>query len=145
MVQIATKAYGPLAIEERQIIEFPEGLYGFTHLHAFALIDSTQPPFYWLQSTEESATAFIVVNPYLVTDEYVLDVSESDLIALESPDADDLLVFVIVTVASGSDGPTCNFQGPVLINRRRRTGRQAISLVPDHHTRHPLAPATGRA
>ncbi len=126
--EIESKPYGRISIQEQQIVHFPRGLFGFEERHDYALLDSTTPPFYWLQSLEDPSLAFILINPYIVVPEYVLDVSEDELRAVESEDGSELLVFSIVTIPADREQISCNLQGPVLINRRARLARQAISL-----------------
>lgn len=135
---IQTKAYGEIEIEEQQVLEFPVGLYGFEHHHSYALVDSASPPFYWLQSLDDVSVAFVVVNPYMVIPGYILDVDEHDLVALGNPPADDLLVFATVTVPEDRTRISCNLQGPIIVDRRRRVARQAISVDPRWKLKHYL-------
>ena len=141
-IEIESKAYGRTRIQERQRLEFPHGLYGFEQLRSFALLDSVHPPFYWLQSLEEVSTAFVLVNPYLVEPEYKLDILPSELEEIGSPDGTDLLVFSIVTIPQDDAPIRCNLQGPLIINRKERLGRQAISLDARWEIRHVLRATT---
>lgn len=140
---IETKAYGIVSIQEQQVLHFPTGLFGFEHRHSYALLDATTPPFYWLQSLEDVDLAFIMVNPYLVTPDYVLDIAEEDLAAVGSPDPSELVVFSIVTIPRDGAAVTCNLQGPVIVNRRERLARQAISLSQNWRIKHPLGVGQG--
>jgi flagellar assembly factor FliW len=124
---IHSKAYGTISIQENQIVHFPRGLYGFEDRREYALLDSTSPPFFWLQSLEDPELAFIAINPYIVARDYVLDISEDDLAAIGSPEPDNLLVFAIVTVPEDRSMISCNLQGPLIINRSTRVALQAIS------------------
>ncbi|MFP4152223.1 MAG: flagellar assembly protein FliW [Alkalispirochaeta sp.] len=141
---IDTKAYGSLPVEERQIITFPRGLFGFDEVHEYALLDSHTPPFYWLQSTTDRNLAFILVNPYIVVPEYLLDIPEEDLESIGTPEPDDLLVFAIVTIPQDRRDISCNLQGPLIVNRDRRLGHQSISLDPQWKIKHYLVPREGR-
>lgn len=141
--EIETKAYGTISIQEQQVLQFPTGLFGFEDRHSYALIDATTPPFFWLQSLEEVELAFILVNPYLVAPDYVLDIAEEDLAAIGQPDPSDLVVFSIVTIPRDGSGVTCNLQGPVIVNRRERLARQAISLSQNWLIKHPLGAGKG--
>lgn len=136
--QIATKALGEIALQEQQVVHFPLGLLGFEQLHRYALLDSSQPPFFWLQSVDARDTAFVVINPYLVQSDYQLDIDNTDLAVIGDPAAEDLLVFAILTIAGSGGAATCNLQGPIVVNRTERLGHQAISLDPRWHTKHRL-------
>ncbi|HOV39585.1 MAG TPA: flagellar assembly protein FliW [Spirochaetales bacterium] len=135
-MQIRTKAYGPLEIDERQILQFPYGLIGFEQFKTFALLDAAQQPFYWLQSLDIPEIAFILINPLLFRPDYTPDVEKEDLEELELESPEDLLVFTIVTIPENQVRMTANLQGPILINRKRKIGRQSISLNPNWQVKH---------
>lgn len=140
-MQIITKAYGEVEIDERQIITFPNGLFGFETLHEFALLDATQQPFYWLQSIDMDEVAFVLIKPYIFRSDYNPSVMNSDLEALSLKDCseDNALVFSIVTFLEDNQNMTANLQGPVIINRHERLGRQCISTDSRWQTRHNIA------
>lgn len=136
MLQIQSKALGNCEIEEKQLIRFSNGLFGFESHTEFALLDAMQRPFYWLQSLRDVDISFLLINPYLFRSDYVLEVPDSDIEEIGTPDPDDILVFAIVTVPEDVREMTANLQGPVIINRRDSLGRQSIHLDPNWKTRH---------
>lgn len=136
MLRIQSKALGSCEIEDKQLIRFSNGLFGFEGHTEFALLDATQRPFYWLQSLQDVDISFLLINPYLFRSDYVLEVPDSDIEELGAPDPDDILVFAIVTVPEDVLEMTANLQGPVIINRRDSLGRQSIQLNPRWKTRH---------
>jgi flagellar assembly factor FliW len=138
-MKVTSRGYGEIEISERQVIQFPVGLFGFEHLHSYALLDAAQPPFYWLQSTEDSELAFVMINPYDLRPDYVLDVPGEDLDAIQFEDDKDILVFAIVTIPEDRSQTSANLQGPVLINRVHQLGCQSISLNPAWKTKHLFA------
>lgn len=135
-MRIESKAYGPIEISERQVITFPVGIFGFEQLREYALLDAAQQGFYWLQSLEDPEIAFILLNPYDLRPDYVLDVPDEDLESIRYDKDEDLLVFAIVTVPDDESKISANLQGPVIINRVEQLGRQAISLDARWHTKH---------
>ena len=146
---IHSKAYGPVEVDDRQRISFPAGLLGFENLTDFVLMDARQQPFYWLQSLEVEQIAFVLIDPRLFRPEYKPGVDPSDLEILGLAEGDqDLLNFAIVTIPEDQERMTANLQGPVLINRVTRNGRQCISTDPRWRVRHnileELAADTGR-
>ena len=136
-MKVATKAYGLIDVEERQKIVFPQGLFGFEELQDYILLDAERQPFYWLQSMEEEQVAFILVNPFLFRPDYEVNISNEELaeIGIRSPEK--ALILSIVTIPS--DGPmTANLQGPLIINRDNRTGKQAVLSDALWKTRHDI-------
>lgn len=135
---IETKAYGEMEIDQRQKISLQKGLFGFESFNDFALLDSEQLPFYWFQSLDEREIAFVLIDPRVFRPDYCPGVTTEDLEALgvHSEDDEDLLVFTIVTIPDDQNRMTANLQGPLLINRKTREGRQIISNDERWHVRH---------
>jgi flagellar assembly factor FliW len=133
-----TKAYGVIEIDERQRVNFPDGLFGFETLKDYVILDAERQPFFWLQSMDLDQVAFVLINPFLFRPDYELDISDGELetIGITSPER--ALVFAIVTFP-GNGGPmTANLQGPVIINRDLRLGKQAVLTDPRWKTRHDI-------
>lgn len=135
-MRIDTKAYGTIDVDERQRITFPFGILGFENLSDYALLDSDQPPFYWLQSLEVAEIAFVLINPLIFRPDYEVQVAQEELDEIRIQAPDDMLVFAIVTVPENQNNMTANLQGPLIINRRNRLGRQCISVDPRWKVRH---------
>ena len=137
-MKVVTKAYGAVDVSERQKILFPSGLFGFESLKDYVMLDAEQQPFFWLQSTESVAVAFIMISPFLFRPDYELDLGDDELadIGLSSPKA--ALVFSIVTMPQDGGPMTANLQGPVVINRDTHLGKQIILNDPRWKTRHDI-------
>ncbi len=135
-MRIETKAYGPVEIDERQRLHFPGGIIGFEQFKNYALLDARQQPFYWLQSLDVVEVAFVLIDPRIFRPDYRPDVPGEDLAELGQEEEGDLLVFSIVTIPENQNRMTANLQGPLLINRKKRIGRQSISLNPEWRVRH---------
>jgi flagellar assembly factor FliW len=136
-VKVATKAYGLIDVDERQKIVFPQGLFGFEALKDYLLLDTERQPFYWLQSMDVEHVAFILVNPFLFRPDYEVNIENEELaeIGLHSPEK--ALIFSIVTIPD--DGPmTANLQGPLVINRDNRMGKQAVLTDTRWKTKHDI-------
>jgi len=136
-VKVQTKAYGAIEVDERQRVSFPTGLFGFETVRDYVLIDAERQPFYWLQSLEAEHIAFITINPFLFRPDYELDIDDDQLKEIGITKAGDVLVFSIVTIPP--DGPmTANLQGPLIINRETRIGKQGILTDPRWKTKHDI-------
>ncbi len=137
-MKVATKPYGVLDVDERQKIHFPFGLLGFENLSAYALLDARQQPFYWLQSLDSVDVAFVLIDPKLFRCDYVLEVAREELdeIGIQSPD--DVLHLSIVTIPDDPRQMTANLQGPIIVNKRTRVGRQSITTNPKWQIRHAI-------
>jgi len=136
-MKIQTKAYGLIEIDECQKVSFPAGLFGFESIKDYVLIDAERQPFYWLQSLEAEHIAFITINPFLFRPDYELDIEDDLLKDIGITKAEDALIFSIVTIPP--EGPmTANLQGPLIINRETRIGKQGILSDPRWKTKHDI-------
>ena len=138
MATILTKAFGSVELDERQRIRFPFGVLGFESLHDYALLDAEQAPFYWLQSLEVVEIAFVLIEPRVFRPDYALAVASEELAEIGIQKAEDALVFAIVTIPEDPRQMTANLQGPLVINKETRAGRQSISLDARWQVRHPI-------
>jgi flagellar assembly factor FliW len=138
MMRVDTKAYGSIDVDERQRIEFPYGILGFEKLNSYVLLDAPQQPFYWLQALDLVEVAFVMINPVIFRPDYSVEVPREELeeIGIDSPDK--MLTFAIVTIPQNPAEMTANLQGPIIINKETRVGRQSISTNPKWEVRHPV-------
>ncbi len=135
---IQTKPYGKIDVDERQKIIFPFGILGFENLKNYVLMDAKQQPFYWLQSLDVPEIAFVLINPFVFRPDYSIDVPPEEMEDIELQTSEDTLIFAIVTIPENQSKMTANLQGPIIINRQNKLGRQAISSNQKWKTRHPI-------
>ncbi len=137
-MRIKTKPYGEIDVDERQRIYFPSGILGFEHMKDYVLLDAIQQPFYWLQSLDMPEIAFVLINPKIFKPEYQVEILSGELeeINLVDRNSEDILLFAIVTIPDNQNKMTANLQGPIIINRTERLGRQSISTNPEWKVRH---------
>jgi len=133
---VKTRPFGEIEVDERQRLEFPDGLLGFENHRSFFLLDAAQPPYYSLQSLQEPDIAFVLINPLFFKPGYAPDVNPIDLEEIGITGPEDELVFAIVTIPEKQELMTANLQGPLLINKRKKIGRQAISRNPSWMVKH---------
>lgn len=133
---VHTKPYGQIDVDERQKLFFPFGILGFENLKNYILIDAQQQPFYWLQSMDVTEIAFVLINPYIFRPDYSIDVPQEELEEIQIETEDDILVLAIVTIPENQSNMTANLQGPIVINKKLKQGRQAISTNKKWGIRH---------
>ena len=137
-MKVNTKAYGPVEVEQQQMLTFPQGLFGFESFKNYALLDAEQEPFFWLQSTEDEQIAFVLINPFLFRPDYEMNIDNEELLSVGISDPEKAVIFSIVTVPLDSSPMTANLQGPLVINRDSRVGIQAILTDSKWKTKHDI-------
>ena len=125
-MELITKARGKITVTEDHLITIPAGLFGFEQYTKYALVDSDYEPFLWLQSLEDMNLAFLIVDPFLISNDYETDIDDETLakIGIEKPE--DIIIMTIVTVPNDGSAITANFQGPLVINKQNRQCMQVI-------------------
>jgi flagellar assembly factor FliW len=125
-MKVNTKAFGLIDIEEKQKINFSDGLFGFEEYNEYVLLDAEQEPFFWLQSVNNQDIAFILINPFLFRSDYEVNIANEELLKIGITSPENALIFVIVTIPQGGSPMTANLQGPLVINRQEMKGMQAV-------------------
>ncbi len=137
-MDVKTKTMGTVQVEEKNLVDFPAGLFGFEEFHKFAIIEAEYEPFLWLQSLDESGLAFIMVDPFAIEPEYELDVDDKTLAEIGVKSPADVVVFAIVTVPANGKPVTANLQGPLVINRKNGKALQVVLNDTKWTTKEPL-------
>ena len=143
-MQVKTKTMGTVEVAEERLINIPSGLFGFEEYTDFALVDSEYEPLIWFQSLQEPNLAFLLIDPFIIADDYEADIDDSELLRIGIKDPADVSVFTLVTVP-GDGGPvTANFQGPLIINKKNHLCMQAILDGSKYTTKHNIIEALRR-
>lgn len=127
-MKIKTDFVGDVEFEEKDVVHFERGLYGFEELQRFLLIDHPDPqmPYTWLQSIDDESLFFIVTNPFFFVDDYDFELTENVVNRLEIEGLDDLLIFAMVVIPDEVQETTINLQSPIIMNQRTRKAEQVI-------------------
>lgn len=125
-MEIITKAKGKMEVSDDKIFEIPDGLYGFEDYKKYALLDSDYDPFLWLQSIDNPNLAFLIVDPFLICNDYETDIDDDTLKKINITKPEDVIIMTIVTIPASGSPITANFQGPLVINKACRKCIQVI-------------------
>lgn len=145
--KIRTTRFGTIEIEEDLVITLPEGLIGFEACKRFIVLrhDDTSV-FRWLQSLDEPAAAFPIVEPGQFRRDYAPTISDSDARFLAIDANTPTLVFTIVSIPPGNPREmTANLLGPIVINGATRIAKQVIVLDDCYQTRHRIVDEMARS
>lgn len=137
---LQTTRFGVIDADADRLIRFKDGLLGFPQHKRFALVQtSTEAVFYWLQSVDDPALAFVVCDPAAFVADYQVPIRPDDMQTLDISDLGDSQLFVIVNKVD--DQLTANLLGPLLVGGRSLLGRQLVLSDKRYTTRHRLMPA----
>ena len=127
-MQLQTKKFGEITVNEEDILFFPEGLPGFEHVKKFTLLGrkGMDSLFFWLQSIDDPDLSFVVTDPFAALLDYFVDAEDSETEQLQLQKAEDVLTLAIVTVPENVKKTSINLKAPVLINLKNNIGKQII-------------------
>jgi len=120
-------------------VRIPTGLLGFEQIKDYVLTTNPEEePFAWLHVEDNSALAFVVIDPFVVLPDYKPDIPQADVEFLQIKQSSDALLLGIVTI-NGTQQPTLNLKGPIVINRHLHIGKQIIiANAAEYSVKHPL-------
>ena len=131
-MKVETTRFGTLEIQEDQIIDVPLGLIGFSNERQYALLEHRKgSPFFWFQSIDNGALAFVLVDPFLFKPDYEIQLSSEDVEALKLENGEGSLQgvqpMVIVNISKGDPKEiTVNLLGPIVFNLPKRLAKQVV-------------------
>ena len=126
-MKVDTTRFGTLDIADEEVLEFPEGLIGFENCTRYAIVDRLEgKPVWWLQSLDRPAVAFILTDPIAVVPQYRPQISRGDLDELGLATLDEAELHVMLVVPQDPKEITANLLGPLVINPRKRLGKQVV-------------------
>lgn len=139
-MEVTTRIFGTIDIEEEKLIHFVNGIVGFPQLTTFALIhdNEKQGGIQWLQSMQEPQFAIPVMNPLDILDDYNPQVEDELLKPIGGLDPENMLVLVTVAVPSDLTKMSVNLRGPIVINAANLKACQVITEGEDYQVKFPI-------
>ena len=139
-MKIKTKDFGILEIEEKDIINFPKGLYAFENSTEFILIERDGNIIKRLQSVENEDPRFIIFDPADIVTGYEPEIESDVLAELQIDEGKKPSVYVIAVVPENIREMTINMKSPVLINHEKNLGMQVMLEKGNYSVRQPVFP-----
>lgn len=134
-----TTRFGQIDVKSEDVINFPEGLLGFPDCKKYTVIeDENSEPFKMLQSLDNPALAFVIIDPIIAQPKYHFNVTSDELKYVKAENTDNLAVYVIVTMAANVKDVTVNLQGPLVFNTLNNLGHQFVLVNTPYTTREKL-------
>ena len=138
MISFETTRFGRLEVSKDKIINFPNGLMGFSEYKRYILMDYKDTSLKWLQAVDAPHLAFIVMQPFEFFPDYSVKMEDSIKDLLEIKDEDDITILSILRVEG--EKVTVNLQGPLVINSLNKRGVQIVNDDPQFSCKAPLHP-----
>ncbi len=76
-MKIGSSRFDEVEIDDKDVMNFERGIIGFPSLKRFVLMDfSDSSPFHWLQSIDEPEVGFVVSDPGVFIENYVVNIDD---------------------------------------------------------------------
>ena len=126
--------------EKSQHIEFKEGIFGFEEEKKFlpVMFEDGSDAVLYLQSIRNEKLSFVVMNPFMLKEDYNPVLSEEDYKKLGTSDEKDLSYYVFCVIANVAEESTVNLRCPIVVNHVTRQAVQVILGSDEYGFRHPL-------
>ncbi|MDR3351612.1 MAG: flagellar assembly protein FliW [Zoogloeaceae bacterium] len=129
--EFETFLFGRITVKPEQVIEFPAGLVNFEDKKRFTLVhetDAGDPVSFTLQSLEDPALAFQIIDPAALGFSYELSLTDAEEAVLRLAIPADAAVVLLLYKKEGeaTAGLGANLRAPLIINTKARLGLQKI-------------------
>ena len=126
-MEILTRDFGKVNIDQDKIIEFPDGIPGFKDEQEFVLLPLDEDSlFVIMQSVNTPELAFITIEPRNIIKDYEFVISEKTEELLQIEGIEDIILLNIVNIKDKVEDMTINLAAPLVININKNLGKQII-------------------
>lgn len=125
MISINSKRFGDMKFSVNSVVMVMGGLIGLDGHESFVIIHDQ--PFFWLQSIDNPDLALVMLDPLSFKPDYDPPIPMSVTRDLDIQAAEELSVYVIVTIPVGKpQDMTANLLAPMIFNTRSRLAKQLV-------------------
>lgn len=126
-MKVNTTRFGELQVNTEDIINFSEGLLGFEKLTQFFIVDPGDSTLIlWLQSIENPATAFPIIEPKIFKPDYVAKLLPADMNSVNLENISEARIYTILTIPTDISAMSANLKAPVVVNNSKKIARQIV-------------------
>ena len=123
-LELQTSRFGLIQVDEASIVNFPNGVIGFSEFKKFVVLDADSP-FSWLQSVEDPTLAFLTVDALNCEDNYKVHRQDfSSQVNLE--DKESHIVILVVAISEEASSATLNLRAPIVVNLDKKLAAQVV-------------------
>ncbi len=137
---LETDSYGEIEYETKDLITFPDGVFGFPDLKHYLLLSLSEGDnsILLMLSADQPEIVFAIIDPLVICQDYSPALTTAELSFLNVRDDGDLSYYAICTIRSKENylQNTVNLKCPLVIDPVSRRGMQVILSDPAYYYRH---------
>lgn len=138
-MEIMTRDFGPMNIDENSILKFVLPILGFEAYRDYVILYDYEigDEVAWLQSVDNSDICFVMIEPTRFIPAYAPELP-ADMLKKLDVSADEAALRCLMVVRNGIEDATINLKSPLIINPAKKIAGQVI-LDEDYPVRATLA------
>lgn len=126
-MNIITRDFGEIEVNEDDSINFITGMYGFENYKSYVILkDNPEDDIMFLQSLDDADLSFVLIDPYSVFMSYEPVLNEEDLSEIKAENETQLKFLVIAIIKENIKDSVVNLKSPIAINPKTRSAKQVI-------------------
>lgn len=126
-MNIKTRDFGNISVNEDDIIKFTYGMYGFEDYRKYVILkDNPEDDIMYLQSVDKDDLSFVLIDPYSIVHGYNPNVNKENLSELKVNDENELKFLVIAIIKEEIQDSVVNLKSPIAINPQFKIASQVI-------------------
>jgi len=144
-MKLQTKYFGEIEIDDDKVIDFDEGIPGFHDDTKFVLIteeneneEDEKTVITWMQSACDKNICFALIDASAIYPDYNPLVGEDEISGLGELEDDSLLIYNSARFTEDVKQSTVNLKAPVVVNLKKKKGKQVICANEDYQVRRKL-------
>lgn len=124
---IENKKIKDLKIDKKDVIHFNEGIPGFEDYRDYVLLQEQDVPFVMtLQSIDDEAPSFVVIDPFAFVQNYNPKLSKKELKYFGTDNEEDLKFLLVTVIPKEMKDTVVNLKSPIIINAKTNNAKQII-------------------
>lgn len=137
-MNIETRDFGEVEIDESTIISIPSGILGFEEVKRYTLLsplgEDTFPM--WLQAVDSAEPCFVVYDPMLIYPDYRFEITDDEQAELKIDENTPYRCIAVAIVPDNYKETTINLRCPIVINTRDNIAAQI--MLEDYDFKYPV-------
>lgn len=124
---------------ELLVYQFEQGIPGFEHLNEFVFEEvGNDLPMKLMKAVNDQDISLLVASPFLFYPDYEWELPDTIKRELSILNEEDVEIWSIITVPSDIEKATINLLAPIVLNSRKKMGKQHILHDNTYSSRAPL-------
>ena len=126
LVRVQTLHRGLVEVPEQDLVTFVSPLLGFENLKSFLLYQTRPGPMVWLQSVDDAAVAFCLLDPFAAGLDPDMEIAASDIADIGAKSAAEVTVYTVLVLDEDPAQIRTNLRAPILVGKLTQRAKQVV-------------------